>query len=641
MSTEGAATDVAGPVATTEANGSNVSVSKALIVGGPPGEGVVPRMRVEAPDEDARRITRAGAIPYPIDPVWIAARVTESTALRPAINALKNNVDSHGHRIEPIINLDGDDTRDYIKRAIALERMRGKGGWRAALSVRKSTKDFMPSEADVDYRISAIRARMDMEEMALSALFSIATPGSTFTEVRRRLRDDHSASGNGYLVMQRDATNDLACFEHAPYIQMYVRPLITTARGEPWYVRTKTPVRSTKITIDHVALPRCFRTYVQLGIRRDVFYKQFGCPLAVSARGGQAFRSSASMPERDREAVEVYHFANYSPLTVYGVPPWEAAAAVVSGVRDAQEVNARHFRNNAIPRMIVLVSGGSLKSGASDTLRNLIEGHAKGIENYGSVVILEAESQRVGMGMQRTVIEVKPLKEAVPDDALFQKYEAQGRDTILSQYGLPKFVIGLIEDVNRSTAREGLAFVEDQVYQPLRSAFDDHINAILFAEGIHYMRFVSQSPISRDPETMAKIAAELSRAGGLSANDVREVAAEAFNRPFPRSDHPSADLPFELAKLGFGGAGIAGSSVVDMSPGSTGAEAAKGRDKPPEIRPQDLADFLVRAEKALASKAVEASTAEIQTENGRVLAIAVSSDKMQELVAPAVQGSGA
>lgn len=635
MNDELTTVEPAEPAATGDAG--NV-VAKALVLNGPQGEGIAPRMRIEAHDEDAQRLSRAGAIAPPYDPQFVALRVAESTALKPAIATRANNIHSHGHRFEPVFNLDADDARSEVKRAIALERLRKhSGGWRQALRSGKTARDFAPTEQDVDFRVARVRAQMDLELMALESLFSIATPGSTFTEVRRRMGMDKDASGYGFFVMQRDGTGDLALFDHVPFTQMHLRPIICTGRGSPWYVRTKTPVRSTKITVDYVSVPRVYRTMVQFGMRRDVYYKQYGCPLAVSAVDGRAHRSPTSLRANEPEAVEAYHFSNYSPLTVYGTPPWEAASAVVSGVRDAQTVNANHFRNNGIPRMVVLISGGSLKPGADEKLRTLIEGHAKGIEKYGSVLILEAESQRVGMGMSRTVIELKPLKEAIPDDALFQEYEKNGRDTVLSQFGLPKFVIGLLEDVNKATATEGLGFVEKQVYQPERSMFDDHMNNILLNEGICWWRFVSNSPVARDPKTMAEITEILARSNALTPNDMRPILAEIYNRPFSKFENELADLPIELSKLGFGGAGIAGGAVINSA--SLGSDASR-KSAPPTITPHDLAAFLVDAEKSMRDNAVKSMEADIKTANGHVLAVAVSSDMMSELVEPAIEGDG-
>lgn len=614
-------------------------VAKALVLNGPQGENIAPRIRIEAPDEDGQRLTRAGAIAPPYDPQFVALRVAESTALSPAIRTLQNNVHSHGHRYEPVFNLDADDAKKEVKRAIALERLRKhSGGWRQALRSGKTTLDFAPTDQDVEFRMARIRAQMDLELMALESLFSVATPGSTFTEVRRRMGSDLDSSGYGFFIMQRDGSGDLALFDHVPFTQMYLRPIITTARGAPWYVRTKTPVRSTKITVDHVSIPRVYRSMVQIGMRKDVYYKQYGCPLVVSAYDGRACRSATNLRLNEPQAVEAYHFSNYSPLTVYGTPPWEAASPVVSGVRDAQTVNANHFRNNGIPRMVVLISGGSLKPGADEKLKNLIEGHAKGIEKYGSILILEAESQRVGMGMQRTVIELKPLKEAIPDDALFQKYEANGRDTILSQYGLPKFILGLLEDVNKATATEGLAFVEKQAYQPRRFIFDAHMDNILMNEGISWWHFVSNSPVARDPKTIAEITEIMARSNALTPNDMRPILAEIYNRPFAKFDNELADLPIELSKLGFGGAGLAGGSVINSA--SLGSDATR-KSAPPEITPHDLASFLVRAEKAMRDRSVESMEADIKTENGHVLAIAVSTDTIADLVEPAIEGSGA
>jgi hypothetical protein len=137
---------------------------------------------------------------------------------------------------------------------------------------------------------------------------------------------------------------------------------------------------------------------------------------------------------------------------------------------------------------------------------------------------------------------------------------------------------------------------------------------------------------------MAEITKIMAESNALTPNDMRPILAEIYNRPFSKFDNELADLPIELSKLGFGGGGLAGGSVINSA--SLGSDTRR-KSAPPEITPRDLADFLARAEKAMRDNAVKSMEADIATENGRVLAVAVSTDTMHDLVEPAIDGTGA
>jgi capsid portal protein len=370
---------------------------------------------------------------------------------------------------------------------------------------------------------------------------------------------------------------------------------------------------------------------VQLGVSREVYFKQYGDPRPISAEDGRVYLKG--LPAGHRPATALYNFQIPSALYAYGVPRWMNASPLVAGLRAAEEVNATHFDNNAIPRMMILVSGGTLKDGAEEKIKAAINAHVKGRQNYHSTLILQATPSS-NVPTARVQIEVKPLKEAIQGDGLFQTYGANCRDTILAQYRLPKFITGLLDDVNRSTAREGLAFVEDQVFQPERTDFDAVMNMIFEHEDILYWTFVSNSPVSRDPETVAEMVGKFASAGGSTVNDVREQMGEAFNKRYPKLSNPWADMPIELAKL-FVTAGQSQSVVTSGSSTGAGGVGKTHKQAPDPIvarNPAEVVAWLEQVRDELRRGEAAAHAVEVQTGQGTVLMIPMSGDDLAELV---------
>lgn len=604
-------------------------VVKALIVDPARGtnEEVEQSNALQAPDEEARRLTRAGAIAPPYPPHWLAERFEESSALRPAVEAMIANIDGHGHRFEPRLDLASEATDAALRDALMLGKLLKLG--RGAAEFDPSSLE--PSDFEVEVVKRRLRIRMRLEKARLDALFSACTPMSTFISIRKQVRRDVESIGNGYLGMRRDRSGDLAEFDYLRSAQMRLRPIVEDERGRPWPARISIPVRRSLIHIDRVDTYVLFRTYVQLGVSREVFFKQFGDPRPVSAEDGRVYPQG--LPAGHRPATELYNFQVPSPLYAYGVPRWMNAAPLVKGLRAAEEVNATHFDNNAIPRMMILVSGGTLRDGAEEKIKAAINAHVKGRQNYHSTLILQA-TPPTNVPTARVQIEVKPLKEAIQGDGLFQSYSANSRDTILAQYRLPKFITGLLDDVNRSTAREGLAFVEDQVFQPERTDFDAVMNMILESEDILYWTFVSNSPVSRDPETVATMVEKFSGAGGPSINDVREQMGEAFNKRYPKIQAPWADMPVEIAKL-FMTANQTQAVVTESKAAPSPAVGKTRKDAPEPVVAQSAAELVTWLEHArdeLRRGAAAAHAVEVQTGQGKVLMIPMSGDELAELV---------
>lgn len=628
---------------TETAEGGVIKASFAMLPGT---DGIVdPSTKLAQPDEEARRLERAGAIAPPYPPQWLCALYEQSTALRPAVEALESNVVGHGYRFEPRIDLKAKDTRQMVADSMVLEALRGLGG------LRGGELDFdalTPSDLAVEQRLRQIELRMRVEKARLEALFSACCPGTTFRRLRKQWLRDTEITGNAYRGVRRDNGGDVAEFEYLPTAAMRLRPVLGEHGSKrPAWVPVRVPVRRTPITVEYVTTYRAFRTFVQFGLTTNVYFAEFGDPRVISAEDGHVYPSVEELPPGHRRATEVQHLKIDAPLYEYGVPRWIGASPSVTGLRASQEVNAVHFDNNAIPRMAVLISGGTLKQGAAEALAAIFKAQCQGRESYGKLLILEAAPAAGAAPTARVTIELKSLKEAVPDDGLFLDYGARCRDEVLSQFRLPKFITGQLDDVNKSTAGEGLAFVEDQVFQPMRNDDDASMDAILLNEGILFWRFVSNSPVSRDPETMTKNAVALGTAGALTVNDTRAIASDILNTPFAALPEPWANLPFEMAKLTFGPGGAGAPSAPTLAatvplppdaapaPGATVGKTRKGMAAPVATSPGELIAWLEQAREALRQGERVGFACAVDAGTEKCLVLPMSSAELAELVEPA------
>jgi hypothetical protein len=90
-----------------------------------------------------------------------------------------------------------------------------------------------------------------------------------------------------------------------------------------------------------------------------------------------------------------------------------------------------------------------------------------------------------------------------------------------------------------------------QVFQPEREEFDFIINRKFLGElGIRFWWFRSNSPVTRDPETMAGIIRNLVNANVLTPEEGRQLASDVFNRDFKKIDALWTKQPVALTLAG-------------------------------------------------------------------------------------------
>ena len=490
----------------------------------------------------------AGALLPPYDPLKLAYWLEHSTALRPCVDAYATAIDGHGHHLEPVLDFEAEDLRDRVEDILFA---------RAVMAGNMDPPDV--TDAEVDAEIKRLRRRARAEKAIATAFLDRCCyePGWTLPRLRRATRMHLEGTGYAGWEVLRDRAGRPSRFKLIPSYLLRMLPL-----DEDW---TTVPewTRVTEVDLERVSVPRQLRRYVQLDEAGGdlVFFKSYGDPRVVSAADGRVVAREADLPDGHRPATEVLWFAIPWLTSPYGQPRWTGAFPEVMGSRAASEVNYLLFDNKSVPPLAVLVSGGKLAAGATGKIETYIKDHIKGRENFHSVLVIEAESD--GKGGTAARVEVKPLRDAIPGDGLYQNYDERNLDKVGSQFRLPRMLRGDTRDFNRATAHAAVALTEDSVFGPERLDFDEGFDRqVMTALGIRLWRFRSRTPVTRDPERTAKMMALLGQAGAINPGDMRDLLPDVFNRRFPTvaGDWTRRPMAFTLAGIQTGrdGEGDAG-----------------------------------------------------------------------------------
>jgi PBSX family phage portal protein len=533
---------------TAEGFGEVVPLVKAHLVGR---ERVADSNVVQSVDEAERVFLGMGALPPPYDPETLCLLLEHSNSLRQNIDAYVTNIDAFGHRFEPIIDLDASDADQRIANAIYIERLKLKEDPRRRDDPDVRALEPTPTPEEVAAKKREVAEMMRVERSRLENLFEYCCVDSSFVTLRRRTRLDVELLGNGYWEVLRNGAGEIVQFVYVPGFTVRLLPL------DPELVEIDHKVKISDLAFDSVKVRSRFRRYVQVFESQTVFFKELGDPRVVSRRTGQVFRSVDALlgaDAGDGPATEVIQFRVHNPRSAYGVPRWIGNLLAVLGSRQAEEVNFLYFQNKSVPPLAILVSGGRLSAQSVPRIENYIEEHIKGKKNFHKILVIEAEPAGAGGATEltgRMKIELRPLTMAQHSDALFQNYEQANQDKVGQAFRLPRLLRGDIRDFNRSTADAALMFAEMQVFQPEREEFDFIVNRRVLGDmGIRFWRFMSKSPVNRDPASMADIIRNLVNANVVTPEEARQLAGEVFNREFKKISAPWVKQPVPLTLAG-------------------------------------------------------------------------------------------
>jgi PBSX family phage portal protein len=528
---------------------------------------VQPSNAAATTEDDIRVFTNYGAILPPYDPRQLHAMFERSCSLRPNIDVYKTNIESFGHRLEPVIDLESEKAQELVQDAMLTEKI--------------FDGDPMPDAPteEVEAEMLTLPARMRAERLRLEQFFETCTTDISFVELRERVRQDLEITGNGYIEVLRNGQGDVAGLNYIPAVSMRL------LRAAIKHTTVQFPQKISAFAYRDFETKRRLRLYVQVLYGQFIaYFKELDDPRIISSRTGNVFKSLEHLQAIEPgvpPATEILHMKIHSPLSAYGVPRWIGATLAVLGSRSSEEVNATYFDNKAVPPMAILVSGGQLAAGAAATIKNYIRDNIRGKDNFHKIMVLEAESAPgaiAGANGSRCRIEVKNLQDSQHQDALFQQYDANNTEKVGNQFRLPKILRGDMKDFNRATADAALQYAEQQVFQPERNKFDHIINKRIFPLlGIRFFKFVSNGVAVKDPVALGTIIKDHVEAGILTPNEGRSLEGDVLGKAFPKLDAPWADKPIALSTAEL-------AHPPEGAPPAEGGDVAAGAKKLIELR---------------------------------------------------------
>lgn len=186
---------------------------------------------------------------------------------------------------------------------------------------------------------------------------------------------------------------------------------------------------------------------------------------------------------------EVIMFSYQDPNNPYdGVSPAKAAAIALESDKFASQWNRNFFYNNAEPQGIVSFPDGV----EEDDFTAWIE---KWQDKYGGVANAKKTAFIRGGQVSYTAIQISQK------DMDFYNLRLNNRDEILAIFGVPKSIIGIVDDVNRANAEASEYTYMKHTISPKLKRIQDIINneyVQLFGEEGVELRYTDVVPENKD-----------------------------------------------------------------------------------------------------------------------------------------------
>jgi PBSX family phage portal protein len=293
---------------------------------------------------------------------------------------------------------------------------------------------------------------------------------------------------------------------------------------------------------------RRFRRFVQvLEDGRRIWFKEFGDPRKVNPATGKVDNSLSI----EDEATSIYYDALYAPGTPCGMPRWAGAIPALLGSREAEMVNLNFFRDNAIPAMAVLVSGGALTEESFNKIDSYIQG-VRGAASMNRIVVMEATAEgsdaaSIDGSLPAPKVDLKPMLSERQHEGLFKNYIEESERKARSSFRLPPIYIGSASEYNRASAFASVLTADQQIFVPERVAWDTMFeNVVLSTHNIRYWRVRSTGPGLQDPQEVARIVNSLGREGALTPNIAIKIANRYLDADIQPVMDEWGDLPFNI-----------------------------------------------------------------------------------------------
>lgn len=383
------------------------------------------------------------------------------------------------------------------------------------------------------------------EKSRFQSLIDNPSPGETNRSVWEKCVADKETIGFRAIEVLRDLDGQVCGYAHIPAVTLRKT---RHDRNPTTYLR-KVYNSELKRYEDTPSVQR-FRRYVQRVGGETIYFKEFGDPRDIDSRNGIPVGQRGTLPDAaDNLATEVIWDEFYSSGHVYGTPRWIGVLPSILGSRESELVNLNFFRENAIPAMAVLVSGGALTDESFQNLSQYITA-IRGSDAMQRVMILEASADDIGStnhSAPAPKVEMKPMISERQQDGLFKDYDDHNIVKVRSSFRLPPILVGKAEDYTRASALASVRTAENQVFMPERAAIDDLMNSTLRTSlEIVNWRYRSLGPSTTDAEELSSVVEALGRQGALTPNVVIKLANKIIGVYIEPINDAWGDYPFQV-----------------------------------------------------------------------------------------------
>lgn len=230
---------------------------------------------------------------------------------------------------------------------------------------------------------------------------------------------------------------------------------------------------------------------------------------------------------------DLLYFSETNPMNfLRGFSTVSAGGLDIGTEKEAKIYNWKFFKNGARP-------GGAVETEQKldqDTYDRLLaswESNHKGSRNAGRIAILEQGLKYTDIGLSQK-------------DMDYLEQRKFSRDAIFALFGVPKSVLGIVEDVNRANAEVSKSIFLEETVEPLVTQIINTVNEQLVSTDFQDNLFFDYEDLT--PEDEEKKLAYYKNgldAGWISANEVR--AMEGFE---PVQGGDIIYIPFNKVPLG-------------------------------------------------------------------------------------------
>lgn len=456
---------------------------------------------------------------------------------------------------------------------------------------RPMSKEFVESN----------KLEIETERLLLNNFFRNAIQDISFTRFRRQIRRDMEVTGNGYMEMITEPTDETKLCGFGRIQPSQIRVVSDQRRKLIEYKRKELVAEIDEkgnLTWGYQSVKsfKRFHRFVQIVGTKRRYFKEFGDPRLMDYRTG-FFITEDKADDFDKkfEAGSILHLKINEDRGAYGIPRYVGNMFSIYGSRAAEESNFFTFKNNNIPSMALMVSNGQLTDGSVERIQEFVTDQVQGDANYSSMLVIEAEpSFESGQDQSQVRIDIKPLKEAQHTDELFQNYDKNNRTKIRMAFRLAPLYVGDTEKLNKATGEIARRVTEEQVFEPERREYDDIMNMKVFPSlDAKFHEFRTNTPNPTDTDGQVKLMGMMERGGGLTPRMAREIGGDVLGRDLGNEfEGVDPDTPFGMqlvreaknqapVNASTAGAGPAASGATPAAP-ADGNKVEKHKSTDPE-----------------------------------------------------------